>query len=536
MAFWPKGELLMTDDGRRTTGVGILVAALCALTACENSGEDRVLAITSTGVVQGFVYFDANGDREPQPSDSPVPNIRVTLVARGSIETVADAVSDVNGLFEMRGVPVGDYELVVDSSTVADSVQVVRIDTSAIRLLPDDSSASAVAISYAKTTTTGARGLPQGDRVFVEGIALNNLALGTAGVFGDTTVHLADTAGAIRGTRIRRTTVIVGDSVRFLGTLATRDGQPVLTDVDNIFLAPATEPPAEVITTAVADTADGGRLDAALVQVDSATISDTSTVSGDVLLTVDDGSGSLDVLLDNDTGIDQSPFVPAVVLDIKGLLVPVGDGTWTLKPRSNADLTFLVLTVTVSQAKFVAPLGERVNIVGAALNRWETFGDSTVHMIDATGSIRATSVDSVDYMVGDTVRMTGVTALRDGQRVLNNVTVVQLAGGVAPTPSGATTGVASTASGGFLDAALVSVTSATISDTATSAAGFELTVSDGTGNLTVLLDQAISFGAALVMQLVPGANVDVDGVLVPDPLMLGRWVLKPRGDGDIVVN
>ena len=79
-------------------------------------------------------------------------------------------------------------------------------------------------------------------------------------------------------------------------------------------------------------------LDAALVRMSNATISDTATVAGDFVLTVDDGSGVVEVVLDQDVGFLLVPLVPSGVINVTGVLVPTGSGAWQLKPRSGPDL------------------------------------------------------------------------------------------------------------------------------------------------------------------------------------------------------
>jgi hypothetical protein len=53
---------------------------------------------------------------------------------------------------------------------------------------------------------------------------------------------------------------------------------------------------------------------------------------------VDDGSGPVLVVLDQDAGLTRTPYVPGVVIDATGVLVPDGSGAWVLKPRNNSDL------------------------------------------------------------------------------------------------------------------------------------------------------------------------------------------------------
>jgi hypothetical protein len=61
-------------------------------------------------------------------------------------------------------------------------------------------------------------------------------------------------------------------------------------------------------------------------------------VNGDYQFTVDDGSGSVLVVLDEDAGLSRAPYVPGAVIDATGVLVPDGAGGWMLKPRNNLDL------------------------------------------------------------------------------------------------------------------------------------------------------------------------------------------------------
>ena len=46
--------------------LAVAVGGLLAFgSSCQNAGEGRVLGVTATGVVNGFVYLDRNGNRVP---------------------------------------------------------------------------------------------------------------------------------------------------------------------------------------------------------------------------------------------------------------------------------------------------------------------------------------------------------------------------------------------------------------------------------------------------------------------------------------
>lgn len=193
---------------------------------------------------------------------------------------------------------------------------------------PDD-----VSLGFPTVTITEARSLPVGSRVIILGTALNS-----RDAFPDTTVHIADGTGAIRGTRIRPGTVLAGDRARFLGTIATRDGQRTIDDVTVFVLGVGTLPAATPLNTSTAATASNGIFDAAQIQVRQVTVSDTATSGLYLRIGVNDGTGRLDVMVRKSGNFAFSSYVPGAILDVTGLLVPESGGIWRLRARTNADI------------------------------------------------------------------------------------------------------------------------------------------------------------------------------------------------------
>ena len=177
------------------------------------------------------------------------------------------------------------------------------------------------------------------------------------------------------------------------------------------------------------------------------------------------------------------------------MLIPKGDGTWQLKPRTATDAVANHPTVTVAEARAL-PAGKTVAVRGIALNGWVTFGDASVHVKDATGSIRIVNLPTATIFAGDSVRIIGTVAIVNGQPVLVGVgSAILLAGVGVPAPPVVSTLVASTANTGALDAAQVEVTG-TISVAAPDSVvvgDVLLTISDGTGNVVVRLDRDVGF-------------------------------------------
>ncbi len=175
--------------------------------------------------------------------------------------------------------------------------------------------------------------------------------------------------------------------------------------------------------------------------------------------------------------------------------------------------------------------GRRVLVQAIAMHPWTTFGDSTLHVVDSTGVMRALLVNPVTIQTGDTVRLLGtVTPTPYGNTILG-VTVFRLGSGpLTRQPVPLTTAVAATADDDALAFDLVRIDSAMVVNTQLLPGGeVHAQVDDGSGVLTVVLDPSAQFGSQ--PNLVAGALLDAVGLLVPTDA--GPWILKPRNGQDI---
>jgi len=508
----------------------IALGAAAALGACENAGQDRVLEIDANGTVLGVVFLDRDGNLElDQATDTIAAGVGVSLVPRGARQAVAATTSGQDGVFRFDAVPVGSYRVVVDTTSIGDSLRVARIDTADVNVAANANTEVRVAVSYRNVPIAEARRLPPGSKVFIEGIVLNALA-----AFGDSSIYVADRTAAIRVVRIPESAAVPGDSVRVLGTIGIRDGQPVISDGGSVILGHSSAPTPHAVSTAAARTANGGSLDAHLARITGATIESTEvTPTQDLLLTVDDGSGPLEVLIEQSTTIPTDELSTCAILDATGILSPApGGGAWRLKPRSVTDVTVDYPSFPIAEARD-QPLGSCIFVYGVALNAWGTFGDSTLHVTDGTGSIRATRVRQSNVAAGDSIRLLGlVTTGTGGHRVLSNAQVSRIYRPAVqqPVPIVLSTADAARASGGQHDAALVTVKNANILNATTTPSGDRLlTINDGSGALQVLIESSTLINTS---QLVAGAFLtEATGVLVP--VNANTWQLKPRFNGDL---
>lgn len=318
----------------------IALAITSAAAACGNAGSDLGFGASNTSAVTVLVYLDRDGSRTPTAIlDTVYANARVALLVSGSGDTLATMNSSAQGIARFEGIPVGQYRVVIVPSSIGDSIVVAAVDSSNIRLVAADTNVGVLArLGYPEFSIRVARGLPPGRRVFIRGVIL-------AGVqsFRDTTSHVADSSGQIRLTRVSLRGGLLGnspgDSVSVLGITGSRAGQPTL-DLALISRFALRPPPIPLsVSTSTAATASGGLLDAGLVQVTGATISDTVTVAPDFRITVSDGSGNLRITIDGNLQIPRSIFKPGFSMNVRGVLVPDGLGGWTLKPREGGDIT-----------------------------------------------------------------------------------------------------------------------------------------------------------------------------------------------------
>jgi hypothetical protein len=312
---------------------------LLLLVACGNAGSDLEFGPNALRSVTVRVFLDRDASGSLSGADTNFAGARVRLRPPNGGQSVSDHGSNVLGLAFFEGIPVGDYSVTVDPSSIGDSLRVSSNEPSLVRLHSaiDTAIQVTVRLSYPELSIRSARLEPPGRRLLIRGIILAGPL-----TFRDTTAHLQDSSGYLRLTRASVRGGVSGnnpgDTVAVIGTTSSRAGQPTLDQAGITGIGNRPAPVPFSITTAVAATAMAGTLDAALVVVTGAVITDTATVAPDFRLTVNDGAGPLTVLLDSQGGFTRSQFLPGRSMTFRGVLVPSGTGAWQLKPRVTFDV------------------------------------------------------------------------------------------------------------------------------------------------------------------------------------------------------
>ncbi len=327
----------MSSPGRKPHTLAAAVVALLVTHACEADYSNRVYEVQLTGDVRVILFRDNNlSGGTFSAGDSPLRLAPVTLRRTASSVDARTLDTDSVGLALFRSVAPGRYRIELPQTVLGDSL--LHIDAArefTVQWL--DTVKLDVGVRFASHSISEARSLPVGKKVFVRGIVLN-----APGLFGDSTVHLADSVGAIRMSRVRPSSIQSGDSVQLLGVRSNRDGQPTYNVVDVLDRGTTDPLLPDSVSTLVAAAADGGRLDAALVRVFGAVIASATARPDGLLLTTSDGSGTLGILLSsNITSFNPlSRFTPGRTLTATGLLIPdpAQPGRWILRPRGGGEI------------------------------------------------------------------------------------------------------------------------------------------------------------------------------------------------------
>jgi len=305
---------------------------------CKFATDVERLEIRASGALIGQAVIDADGSETVSPADEALPGAQLLVRVAGTGEVVATAVTGPGGAYEIPEIPVGSYELDLDPAILGDSLVYAPGSTQSVTA--GSVTRADVQTRFPELDIDDVLTARVGLRVISRGIALNPRVN-----FGDGQVHFSGGGTFLRTLDVERSTLSVGDDVRFTGRVVTDNGRPALESVRFTVLLPeAALVLPEFVNTGTAATAAGGDLDAALVDIRSVSVSDTATTpEGHFRFLANDGSGAVEVWVRDFLGLNTS-LIPSgtEVTRVIGLLSPFDDGVgpvrWRLLPRVLGDI------------------------------------------------------------------------------------------------------------------------------------------------------------------------------------------------------
>ncbi len=230
----------------------------------------------------------------------------------------------------------------------------------------------------------------------------------------------------------------------------------------------------------------------------------------------------------------------AVLADSLTMLGPITSIAVARQDTVSYTLGATFPTFTLAGVRAAAP-GNKVFTTGVALNARQNFSDGEVSfraiVAGDTAYLRATNVQRAPLQAGDSVRVLGRTASDNGQPTLNDVTLfILISQATVLVPVEVSTGAASTAGGGALDAALVRIRTAEIADTSTVNGDFHFWAHNDGDSVEVVFRSFLGMSTSAIRPDTVTRISQATGLL--SPFFDGastRWRLLPRGGSDVIL-
>ena len=374
-----------------------------------------------------------------------------------------------------------------------------------------------------------ARGLPDGSRATISGVAL------TPSAFNDGGGYLVDDTAGI-AVLVSDGSFERGERLQVTGLVSDRYHQRTIrADVGGVSrLGRATDPAAARRGTGAVGEDDEGEL----VHLVGELVGTPVDLSSGRAYAVDDGSGAARVLVLTGTDVDTSDWRPGSVLELRGVVgqrdsTGTGASGYRVQPRDEGDvLRVLPATaptasapsagpsrtpaatpqqrpVTTIAAARAAPAGTEVRVRGVVTApAGQLVDDSSAFVQDATGGLLVRLTDGQQLAPrGALVELAGERGTKGGMATLRLETSIPL--GQQPEPEAVR--VASGSLSDELEARLIVirglVTSA-VRQTSTGSVSFE--IDDGSGAARVFIFPAAGIGADRILR---GSWVEIRGVL-----------------------
>ncbi|TVP42670.1 MAG: hypothetical protein EA350_14990 [Gemmatimonadales bacterium] len=320
---------------QRIAKPALVLLALLAVAACEGATDAQRFSLDAPrGRIDVTVFADLDRSRTFSGGDRALPGVDVSLVTRGTVDTIRSSRTSENGELVFLDIPAGSFDLVVDPAILGDTL-VFAFQNPDPLVVSQNVNQVLYGVSYPIVSLSAARESSQDRRIFVEGIAAS-----ATGSLPGNALHIWAPGGWLRVEGTSGPGLSVGDSVRVRGRVHREGGSVVFRDGLHASLPGSAAVTPVTVTTQDARTAAGG-LDGALVQIETATLGQVVVQGGVATAQLSDGSGTLMIQVPTAHLVDADlPLLrPGGTVTLTGVLIPqAGGSTWILRTRRGDDV------------------------------------------------------------------------------------------------------------------------------------------------------------------------------------------------------
>ena len=316
----------ITRRGRATAFIA--VAALLALTACDDGDPAEPFVVEGAGNLRGTLFYDVDRDGEFDPfaGDFALAGTNVLVYERGTDQTITQATTDAQGRFEFDELPVGTHDLFF---AVTDDEGIVCQNPLEVSIrISETTNVSAASQESCLVTIAEAREQPADEPVTVRGV----VTVATGNISGSY-FWIQDETGGIKifGMPFAAQE---GQLVEVQGLIEIFGGEIEISR-GSVTLLADNQPLPDPIEITGAELVSHEFQGSLVVVRDLQVVSVGSGASYNVTVRAPDGSQFI-VRVDEDADISRT-FAVGDVLDVTGVVGPFG-GSEQLYIRSDADV------------------------------------------------------------------------------------------------------------------------------------------------------------------------------------------------------
>jgi hypothetical protein len=523
----PQGAVLATASSR------VIVAPY---QGAQLAAEFRY--VFNPGEIVGRLFRDNNDNGVYDPgTDTPAPGIPIDLYAGSTAtgEPVATTTTDASGAFRFSVLRPGTYTYQVRGLP---TMTITGGATQTVTVAPATPLDVPVRFTGNLITTIAQARASAGSVVAIEGVVTAGVGIFSTNA-NSNQFNVQDPTGGVLVLQVPLAAGIqTGDSVRVVGEARVSGGELVITQNPTVTVLASNRPvplPQIISAQQAAASTAADPLQGSLVTVPSVRVDSVGAGNfGYNVFVTGTGGGSFIVRVSSQSIATQSFWEVGRAYNITGTLASFNAPQ--VKVRSIDDITTGSAFPTILEVRR-GPVSDTVTIEGVVTAGVGVFSTSTgsnqFNVQDATGGILVLQVPLASgIQLGDSVRVTGRTAISGGEFVLTGNPTVTILASNRPVPPPVTVGaqaVATSTASDTLQGRLVRVRNVVIDSVGAGNFGYNVFATGVGGGSFIIRVSMQSIATQADWQV--GAAYDIVGTLAS----FNAPQIKVRGPGDIAL-